>query len=390
MIESQHLQVLRRLVARLQDRPLDWVVTGSLGMALQGVPVAVQDVDVQTGQAGAYEIERCFAEYVVQPVRHSQSERIRSHFGVLEIEGVPVEIMGALQKRLDDPTDPGGPVWEPPVQVARHRRWVERGPLRVPVLSLAYEYQAYLKLGRHDKAALLRAWLQKSETGSAGAPGQKLRLNLDPGARATLARQILEALEAATPGSVARLRGSLAGGTADLYSDVDLLWEVPDENFQSAVARLPAILAGLGPVASLRSTPEFQHSDRRRLIFAQFRDVPLFWRIDLDVLARSVGQDYTYDLDNPAARGEDWSRTHSALMNAVAAIKALLRNREAQAEQLLVRGFHRAGHPVPEGAAQEQILKLVQGIAALDPARSDLARRITALHRWAFDPDRDG
>lgn len=37
--------------------------------------------------------------------------------------------------------------------------------MQVPVLSLEYEYQAYLKLGRIDKAEILRKWLQgKNET----------------------------------------------------------------------------------------------------------------------------------------------------------------------------------------------------------------------------------
>jgi len=37
--------------------------------------------------------------------------------------------------------------------------------MQVPVLSLEYEYQAYLKLGRIDKAEMLRKWLQgKNET----------------------------------------------------------------------------------------------------------------------------------------------------------------------------------------------------------------------------------
>jgi len=35
--------------------------------------------------------------------------------------------------------------------------------MRIPVLSLEYEYQAYLKLGRIEKAEMLRSWLQETE-----------------------------------------------------------------------------------------------------------------------------------------------------------------------------------------------------------------------------------
>ena len=157
MIEAQYLNVLRKIYARLEDNQVDWVITGSLGMAMQGVDVKVHDIDIQTDKDGAYEIESRFSEYVVRPVRYSISERIRSHLGVLEIDGGKVEIMGDIQKRLDDQT------WEEPVKVERHRRWVEIDGMQIPVLSLEYEYHAYLKLGRDQKAEMLRKWLQGAE-----------------------------------------------------------------------------------------------------------------------------------------------------------------------------------------------------------------------------------
>jgi hypothetical protein len=153
---NQHLQALGKIVSRLEDTSIDWAVTGSLGMALQGVPLDVHDIDIQTDEAGAYAMERRFAEHVVRPVRYLESDRMRSHYGSLEIDGIDVEIMGDLQKRLDDQT------WEAPVDVTHHRRWIEVGDLRVPVLSLEYEYRAYLKMGRTDRAEKLRAWLQEN------------------------------------------------------------------------------------------------------------------------------------------------------------------------------------------------------------------------------------
>lgn len=159
MIANYYLKVLGKIVSRLEGKPIIWVLTGSLGMALQGVPVQVYDIDIQTDKEGAYEIERCLAEYVVEPVRYLESERIRSHFGMLEIDGMRVEIMGDVQKRLGDRS------WEETVKVERYRRWVEVGGMRIPVLSLEYEYQAYLELGRMEKAEMLQSWLEKTRAG---------------------------------------------------------------------------------------------------------------------------------------------------------------------------------------------------------------------------------
>jgi hypothetical protein len=43
-----------------------------------------------------------------------------------------------------------------------YKRFVEIEKMKIPVLSLEYEYQAYLKLGRVEKAKLLRDWLNKN------------------------------------------------------------------------------------------------------------------------------------------------------------------------------------------------------------------------------------
>lgn len=58
-------------------------VTGSVGLALQGVPLEPHDVDVQTDEAGAYRIAALFADRVVRPVVFSTKGNIRSLFGAL-------------------------------------------------------------------------------------------------------------------------------------------------------------------------------------------------------------------------------------------------------------------------------------------------------------------
>lgn len=153
MIHPTYLNVLRQIYARLNDGGVNWAITGSLGFVLQGVPVEVHDIDIQTDEAGAYEIERRFSEFIIRKVTFSSIDKIRSHFGALMIDGLKVEIMGDIQKRLADGT------WEAPVDLKCHKWIIEVEGMDVPVLSLAYEYPAYLKLGRIDKAEILRKWL---------------------------------------------------------------------------------------------------------------------------------------------------------------------------------------------------------------------------------------
>ncbi len=153
-VDPAYMSVLRKIHNRLSSTDVNWAVTGSMGFALQGVPVKPNDIDIQTGRRGAFEMERIFSTYVVKPVRFSSTERIRSYFGILMIDGIKVEIMGDVQKKLKDGT------WEEPVDVTKYRRIVEVEGMKIPVLSLEYEYQAYLKLGRVERAELLKKWIQ--------------------------------------------------------------------------------------------------------------------------------------------------------------------------------------------------------------------------------------
>ena len=156
MLDKKYLNVLRKIYTRLKDKDINWVVTGSFGFALQGVPVEPNDIDIQTDKEGAYEIERIFSKFLTREVRFSSSEKIRSHFGELTIDGIKVEIMGDIQKRLEDGT------WEKPVNLKLYKRFVEVEGMRIPVLSLQYEYQAYLKLGRVERAKMLKEWLSRN------------------------------------------------------------------------------------------------------------------------------------------------------------------------------------------------------------------------------------
>lgn len=152
---------MRVIYDRLQGTNITWAVTGSLGYALQGVPVAPHDIDIQTDKKGAYEIEHLLDEFVVERVHFSSAKRIQSHFGVFIINEIRVEIMGDIEKR----TSKG--IWQQIDDLRKYVTLVEIDDMAIPVLSLEYESNAYMQLGREDKARFLRNWL-KRRSGSIG------------------------------------------------------------------------------------------------------------------------------------------------------------------------------------------------------------------------------
>ena len=156
MLSERHANALRILAARLSGTSVTWAVTGSTGFALHGLPIEPHDMGIQTDEAGAYQIEQLFPDEVIRPVNFSSAGHIRSHFGRLRIGGVEVEIMGALQKRQANGE------WEPPVEVERYTEIVDLDGLSIPVLSLAYECEAYERLGRTDRSREIRRWLERT------------------------------------------------------------------------------------------------------------------------------------------------------------------------------------------------------------------------------------
>ena len=152
---NKYLDVLRKIYDQLENNSINWAITGSFNFWLQGLTIKVNDIDIQTDEDGAYQIEKRLKAFQVKSVIFSSADNIQSHFGELNIDGVKVEIMGDIQKK-----NPNGD-WENPTDLSRYKKFVEIEGMRVPVLSLDYEYDAYLKLGRYEKAELLKNWLDK-------------------------------------------------------------------------------------------------------------------------------------------------------------------------------------------------------------------------------------
>lgn len=149
-MRPEMIAVLRRL-----DRDLDgilWVITGSVGLALQGMPLEPNDLDIQTDTAGAYEIARRLGPYITRPVALTTKGRTRSHWGALVVDGVEVEIIGDIQHC------PSADEWDPAPDLPTLARLVQIDDIQVRVLPLVYEADAYRRMGRVEKAALIQAY----------------------------------------------------------------------------------------------------------------------------------------------------------------------------------------------------------------------------------------
>jgi hypothetical protein len=154
-LPEQHAAVLSLLVARIPPADYLWALTGSVGLRLQGVDLTVHDLDLQTDAKTIYLLEKEIVEFMKVSVHVWESEHTLSYHGQAEIDGLQVELLGDVRHRGAEE------VWQPPVDIRSVLVWVEWRGVQIPVLSLAHEVLAYEKMGRVQKAELIRSAIRK-------------------------------------------------------------------------------------------------------------------------------------------------------------------------------------------------------------------------------------
>jgi len=157
LIKPTFIEVLKLLEDELSKTEVNWALTGSTSFALQGMQYEPDDIDIQTDQEGAYEIQSLFKEHIRREVSFSTKNNIRSYFGELNINGVSVEIIGDIQK-FD------GTEWERTPNLHEIKHYINVFNLKLPVLTLEYEVEAYRRIGRIEKAEALARFITESLT----------------------------------------------------------------------------------------------------------------------------------------------------------------------------------------------------------------------------------
>lgn len=136
--------VLRAVVRRLHAAGIAFKVVGGAALALHGVPVPVDDIDLEMPVPDVYRFQELYGEHATQPAALSASDLYRSHFGRYTVDGVQIEVMGDLHRREGDR-------WVPGYSTTEARLEVDGVPC--PASWLEEETLAYIRRGRLERAA---------------------------------------------------------------------------------------------------------------------------------------------------------------------------------------------------------------------------------------------
>jgi len=141
-------QALRIIVDYLREEKIRWTLMGSVSLALQGVNVTPDDIDILTDEHGAYRIGSILEEYVVKSISYSRTNLFESFYGTYQIGETKVDVMGDLRVRLEG-------TWVSLSDRLKSPRIIHQNSLKIPVSSLHDQLFFYEKLGREkDKETI--------------------------------------------------------------------------------------------------------------------------------------------------------------------------------------------------------------------------------------------
>jgi hypothetical protein len=143
--------MLRCVVPAMFKAQEPWALIGSTASVLQGIEgYSPPDIDLATTTQGAYIMSGCAATLgaTVRPVAFSTAGPYTSHFGIFEVMGVKVEVMGDLVIRCPDGKIDLHDHWS---------RWSDKvrvlhfEGLHIPVVPLEWQMVANALLNRPER-----------------------------------------------------------------------------------------------------------------------------------------------------------------------------------------------------------------------------------------------
>ena len=136
--------MLRQIARRLNEAGVAYKFVGGASAALHGVPVPVNDLDIETDAEDAYRFQALFTDRVVEPVAFREGEGYRSHFGRFDFDGVAVEVIGDIHRWE-------GERWVPTADTTETAVDLDGVPVRV--CWLEEETLAYIRRERLERVA---------------------------------------------------------------------------------------------------------------------------------------------------------------------------------------------------------------------------------------------
>jgi hypothetical protein len=151
LVSDTLASIMKCIIPTMFRSQQPWALMGSLASVLQGMPdYTPPDIDLVCTTEGAYEMEGCLSRdgTTVRKVSLSSAGPYTSHFGIFDVSGIKVEVMGDLIIQCDDGSLHAEDHWS---------RWSQRvrvlhfRDMHIPVVPLEWQIVANALLRRPER-----------------------------------------------------------------------------------------------------------------------------------------------------------------------------------------------------------------------------------------------
>ena len=127
---------LTNLSKRLSIIKNSWAITGGANHFLRSIVKNINDIDIITSKEGGAEIVAVLSKYTVKPYRNTVSEKIKSHYAVINYKGMIIEIMADPINQIKNEWITNSS-WEKSIENVKFRNCT------LPLTTLDYEIEIY-------------------------------------------------------------------------------------------------------------------------------------------------------------------------------------------------------------------------------------------------------
>ncbi len=152
MLSQNFKNVIKFIFGKIKDKNIKWAIICSTNMALQGIDVSPNDLDIITNPADLKVFEQEFKKYIIEPIsKKSPFKNGLSGFYImrLKIKGIKIHVAGGYDNDIY-------------FSKVKDNRilFVKLDGVPIPCLLLESEAKTYSEINRKDKAKLIMDFLK--------------------------------------------------------------------------------------------------------------------------------------------------------------------------------------------------------------------------------------
>ncbi|MCX6773653.1 MAG: hypothetical protein NTY68_01490 [Candidatus Micrarchaeota archaeon] len=148
MINEDYKKAIFEISELLIQNSIKYAITGSTNLALQGIPIIPQDIDIVVEYEDLQKMVKIFPKYLKTGMRKMETKHGEAWEVLLDMDGVEVQFFAEMQGEYHS-------------ALYENSHSIEMDDRLIYCLPLRQEMKIYEDMGKKDKAKMIENWLRR-------------------------------------------------------------------------------------------------------------------------------------------------------------------------------------------------------------------------------------